>query len=122
MRSPILVSIALGNEAFVGADESELDDTLPTEGFRAGKGTAEAVTSFAFMLDALFGCERTALDESEAGEEINPFATRELRRLESGAAFSALCVDGGGGRPGGNGGREVSGVCVCKVVFSPAVF
>jgi len=60
----------------------------------------------AFTLD-LFGCEGTAVDESVAGVEINPFATRELRRLERGAAFSALCVDGGGGRPGGKGGRAV---------------
>uniref|UniRef100_A0A0A9EHY8 Uncharacterized protein n=1 Tax=Arundo donax TaxID=35708 RepID=A0A0A9EHY8_ARUDO len=98
---------------------------MPTEGLTTGKGTAEAVPSVEFALDGLFGCDGTAEDESVAGEEINPFATRELRRLESGAAFSAICVDrqptdGGGGRPGGKGGRAVFGVCVCKVVLSPA--
>jgi hypothetical protein len=74
-----------------------------------------------FALDALFGCEGTTVDKSVAGEEINPFATRELRRLESGAAFPALC-GGGGGRPGGKGGQAVFGVCICKVAFSPAAF
>jgi hypothetical protein len=48
----------------------------------------------------------TVADESVDGEEISPFATRELRRLESGAGLSAFCVGGG---PGGKGGRTEFG-------------
>lgn len=120
-----MISTVLENKVFVGTDESGVDVSLPTEGLTVGKGIAEAVPSVELELDGLFGCDGTTTDGSVAGEEINPFATRELRRLESGAAFSAICVDrqttdGGGGRPGGKGGRAVFGVWVCKVAFSRA--
>jgi hypothetical protein len=89
-----------------------------------GKDITEAMVSVVLALNSLLGCFETVTGESVVGEEINPFLTRELRRLESGAALSTSCVDetidGDGGRPGGKGGRELFGPCACKGAFSIA--
>jgi hypothetical protein len=95
-----LISTGWGNEVFLGANFS-----LPTEGWTIGKGGGEALTTDVLGLD-LLGFPGTTADESVDGEEISPFATRELRRLESGAGLSAFCVGGG---PGGKGGRTEFG-------------
>jgi len=95
-----LISSGWGNGDFFVADFS-----LPTEGWTIGKGGSEALTTDVLGLD-LLGFPGTAADESVDGEEISPFATRELRRLESGAGLSVFCV---GGRPGGKGGRTEFG-------------